>query len=98
MTKPGPGRYEANQSLEVAEHLDNIEADDSYGDSSSGNGWVGLVLNLQHDPLPDGFANHYIVMEDTNGFFTYEEFDTEEGARKKFEEMRSIYEVEEEVV
>lgn len=92
MTKPGPGKFQANDSLEIAEALYKNAMEgvfDSFGDSSSGLGWYCLILNGD-DPNPDGieFDPAYIVEEDTSGFFTYQGFPNHELAKMRFEEIR----------
>lgn len=100
MTKPGPGRYEGNESLELSQILDQTPPDDSFGDSSSGNGWVGLIkLPMDLEGIPSELIKPaFVVTEDTNGFFDYVGYDTIEEAEAKFEAMRPVYEVEEEAV
>jgi hypothetical protein len=104
VTKPGPGKFEANESLELATYLYDmcgIQAfDDEFGDNSSGLGWYALFTNITPgdevvgDPLP----HHYIVEEDIAGFFTYREFDNPETASKEFQRLMSERDVEHEIV
>jgi hypothetical protein len=98
MTKPGPGKFQANDILEIAEALQDIcsngAMDDMFGDNSAGLGWYALIIRDQRDEIPVGdlaaylTSPAYIVEEDTSGFFTYEEFDTIEAAKNRFEEIR----------
>lgn len=84
MTTPGPGKFQANDSLEIAEALyreSQTGIFESFGDSSSGLGWYSLILTDEKE----GFKPAYIVEEDTSGFFTYEGFDAVDVAKAKFQ-------------
>lgn len=100
MTRPGPGKFQNNESLEIAEALYSMlgEENDSYGDSSSGLGWYGLFTDIDvlvdgvSSPYPEGMQANYIVEEDTNGFFTYEGFDSVDATKEKFAKMKQAQE------
>lgn len=75
----GPGKFEGNASLTISEYLYGIVnssgADEFFG-SVDENGWFGIIRFAEngytgHVPI----AHHYIVNEDSNGFFTYTAYD-----------------------
>jgi hypothetical protein len=94
MTKPGPGKFQANESLEIAEDLYR-QVQDGMASEQFGGGdttWEGLLLD-QLDTLntpdlqitvPEGMQRAYIVREDSQGFFTYRGFDSEADALSQF--------------
>lgn len=103
---PGPGKFEANASVAVSEYLYGIVQDsgcvEQYG-SVDENGWSGLIytgfiVKLDKDLSPEGFElgfdlkPAYLVFEDSNGFFTYTEFDTEKDAFSKYLADLAAYE------
>lgn len=85
MSKPGPGKFEANDSLEISEYLHDISLngwqDASLGDVE-GFGFYELITNANRRVgAPQGTKAAYICHEDNNGFYTYHEFDTNDEAR-----------------
>lgn len=99
MTRPGPGKFEGNESLEVSEYLYDIVGDsmqdDEIGDVETF-GWYALItdadenLPLERFPLP-GLKPAYIVVEDSNGFFSYTEFDLKTQAWRAWKQITSDY-------
>lgn len=91
MTKPGPGKFEANESEEIAEALYSLCGEsffnEQYGDVEHG-GWYALFTHVT--PI-GGHTRSYIVEEDNNGFFTYEEFIDEDEAIVAFNTMSDQY-------
>lgn len=94
MTRPGPGKFEGNPSLEISEALYAIVGngghDDEIGDVQSF-GWHALITEF--DPY-DEDGNFlwdakpaYIVLEDSNGFFSYQEFDLNTLARRAWKDI-----------
>lgn len=84
MTRPGPGKFEGNESLEISELLHDIVSDgwfdDQLGDVETF-GWHALITDVKalshydmHWPIKD-VKDAYIVSEDNYGFFTYKEFE-----------------------
>jgi hypothetical protein len=100
--KPGPGKYEGNEWLSVAEYLDSICGngmyEEQYGDAEESAGWNALVfvdpLSLPEEyPMVAGkLKPAYIVNQDNNGFFSYTEFDSEDEARDKYRADLAEYE------
>ena len=106
MTRPGPGKFEGNESLEVAEMLyamvgDGMQ-DDEIGDVQSF-GWHALITdadkNIPEDHWPmqdeDGRVLEvkpaYIVLEDNNGFFSYRGYDLNTLARRAWKDITQEY-------
>lgn len=77
----GPGKFEGCESQEVAERLNEIVLDggfdDQFGSTDEGV-WCALVADA-------------IVQEDDQGFFTYEVMESEEQARRIFDQMGADY-------
>lgn len=107
MSRPGPGKFEGNESLEVSEYLYDIIGDsmqdDEIGDVESF-GWHALITDIPSfrstlDPLQNElyemknveFQPAYIVLEDNDGFFTYRGFDSNDEARQTWSEIVQIY-------
>lgn len=101
--KPGPGKYEGNQYLSVAEYLDDICGngfdDEHFGDVDSGL-WEGLITidvpntigAPQGHRLFEKIKPVYIVTVDTQGFFTYYEYNDLEEAKSKYMADLAAYE------
>lgn len=95
MTKPGPGKFEGNESLETAQALYEITGyrgeDESFGSVDENGRWVAIIVN---GFLPDEnlTAAAYIVEEDSNGFFTYTEYETSEAAWEAYFADLAAYE------
>lgn len=88
MTKPGPGKFENNESLEVAERLYAILGESGQvKDFGSVSEWPFHFIALIHEI--DGKS--YITDEDEQGFFEYEEYDDWKEADKVYEDIVSIY-------
>lgn len=113
MTKPGPGKFEGNESLEISEFLYIMAPSDTLGTIDEF-GWHGLVdgiddifktinenpfiLEMRELDLIDDddsvirdIKPAYIVDEDSNGFFTYTGFDSNEAARKAWKRLTDEY-------
>lgn len=94
MTKPGPGKFEANESLEIAEALYSYSlggfVDEQFGSVDENGYWEGLIQNhIMNGPL---MKPGYIVIEDNLGFFTYQIFDSHEEAWSKYLADLAAYE------
>ena len=102
MTRPGPGKFEGNASLELSEVLyawvQNGLVDEQCG-SVDTIGWHALILVADGDEAYDQIREAdpevvtspelgILVHEDNNGFFTYEIFETFESARFVFEDWQ----------
>lgn len=89
---PGPGRFEGNDSYEICEALDGLCAksffNEQFGTTEEGI-WEALFL---HTTIRDGKARAYIVTEDSNGFFSYKEYSSDEEARSKYLADLAAYE------
>jgi hypothetical protein len=95
VTKPGPGKFQANESLEIAEDLyrqvQNGMVEEQFGSVDEGF-WEGLLLDQLDtlntpdlaDRVPEGMQEAYIVTEDSDGFFTYRGFYSEADALSQF--------------
>ena len=91
MTRPGPGKYEGNETLEVCEALYELlgisgQISD-FGDVTEAGHFVAL-LEGDGKTLPKAY---YITDEDSYGFFTYYEFDSMEEALKEFDSLYRLY-------
>jgi hypothetical protein len=106
MTRPGPGKFEGNESLEVSEMLYSIIGDgmqdDEIGDVESF-GWHALITDADKN-IPDDFwplqdesgkvievQPAYIVLEDNYGFFSYRGFDLNTQARNVWKSITQEY-------
>lgn len=71
---PGPGKFEGNHDLRIARGLYTLtldgQLDDQLGSVDEGMwlGWIG----------------RFVCQEDTQGFFSYEVFDTSDEAKASF--------------
>jgi len=84
MTKPGPGKFEDCESLEVAEKLYEILGNSGQvKDFGSVVEWPWHYIALIH--TIDGKS--YVTDEDQDGFFTYEEFSDAKEANKTYEQV-----------
>jgi hypothetical protein len=96
MSKPVPGKFEGNESLEIAEFLFDIELDggayDDMGDVETF-GFHSLHLSVNDF---NHYISHevsklvkpaYITWEDNNGFFTYIEFDSNAEAKAAWRKL-----------
>lgn len=107
MTRPGPGKFEGNESLEVSEMLYAIIGDgmqdDEIGDVESF-GWHALITDADknipddHWPMQDKETGKvielqpaYIVLEDSSGFFSYRGFDLNTQARNVWKSITQEY-------
>lgn len=98
--RPGPGKFEGNHSLSLSEKLHEITMDgcnEELGDVQ-GFGWYGLILSpfegeeIERLPLsPMRKGPSFIVAEDSNGFFTYTEFDDEDAALQAWHSLEEEY-------
>lgn len=99
MTRPGPGKFEGNESLEVSEYLYAIVGDgmqdDEIGDVQSF-GWHALITDADKK-IPLDFVTirdvqpAYIVLEDNNGFFSYRGFELNTLARLAWRDITLEY-------
>lgn len=102
MTRPGPGKFEGNSSQEASELIyawvQNGLVDDQCGDSDVG--WHGFLYIADGDEAYNALREAeadlvtspelgIVVHEDSNGFFTYEVFESSEAARIVFDEWRN---------
>lgn len=78
--RPGPGQFQACASLKLAEYLHGLSLDSSLADALGevdGFGWYGLVIYDGSDEAEAaGATDCYVLNEDSQGFFTYETFDS----------------------
>ena len=98
MTTPGPGRYEGNESYELARELDAMASsgiiDDECGDTET-IGWHGLLIldDMDFDVRAlDGFepgTEAFVLHTDSQGFFSYEPFESADAARIVFEQWQT---------
>jgi len=89
---PGPGKFEANLSLNLSEALYaivNVSGADEFIGSVDERGWYGIIRWFE------GKSRHFIVEEDNNGFFTYREFSDMDDANKIWNGIVEEYYVEE---
>jgi len=95
MTKPGPGKFEGNESIEVAEYLYEWTdaVNEQFGSVTENGFWEGLHISFkeEYEDLPE-LKPAYIVREDDQGFFTYEEFETADAAESKYYADLAAYE------
>ena len=92
------GKFEASKDPIVGEYLYECSLaeflDDEFGSSSYGNGWRGLlIIDREQTPEFGGLttpklADAYILFEDTNGFFTYEEFKNAMEAKQAWADLK----------
>ena len=85
------GKFEGCADTQLAEYLYNITMesgqDKEAGDVQDYGCWYGLILNVSGI----GKFKSYIVTEDGQGFFDYEEFDTVGQALKKWTDIEADY-------
>lgn len=90
-----PGKFEGSANPGLADHLYEITmdgmCDEELGDVD-GFGWYGLILP-EDSPLPLAATaqTSYIVSEDSQGFFDYEEYATPALARKAWAKLEAEY-------
>jgi len=81
-----PGKFEGTPDQDLGERLydSSLEGgtDDQVG-SVGDLGWYGLFTDFE--------GRHFIVNEDENGFFGYEEFDSAEDANRTFAQIEDQY-------
>lgn len=100
MTRPGPGKFEGNDSLEVSEYLyETVMSglfDDEIGEAEFF-GWHALITDIDKDdpldkwPLTPDLKPAYIVVQDSFGFFTYKGFDLNTQARNVWRDITLEY-------
>lgn len=105
MTRPGPGKFEGNDSAELSEILyawvQNGLLDDQIGDVEE-LGWHGFVYIADGDEAYEQVREAdpsvvtspelgFVLHEDNNGFFTYEVFESSGAARIVFDEWVQEY-------
>lgn len=75
IVRPGPGKFEGTTDERIATALYSMTldglTDDSFGSSSDGGTWYGLI-------------GRFVVWEDSQGFFGYDHHDTEGEAKEAF--------------
>jgi len=74
---PGPGKFEACLSLSLAEALYECTLDSGWDECFGTVDDVGWHAIIRHY---EGKSRHFIVKEDTQGFFYYREFSDLEDA------------------
>jgi hypothetical protein len=85
--RPYPGKFEGNVSRRISEVLYDIVMESGHDDELDFGGdngyvnWYGLILAFE--------GKHYIVHENNQGSFTYEEFETEEDVIGVWEKLRA---------
>jgi RIO-like serine/threonine protein kinase len=85
--KGAPGKFE--ESGEVGERLYELAmdgCDDEVG-SVQDLGWYGLLIGTGLQCAP-----HAIVCENIDGFFNFQDYDTEEEARRAWDDVLADYE------
>lgn len=98
MTKPGPGKFEFNDSLEQSEILMEHSLDgshDSLGDISTGFDWYCLITSdclteLEKTVCPDPA---YLCKENEQGFFFLYPFSSIDDAKKVFADLMIEWEL-----
>lgn len=80
MTRPGPGKFEGCESLEVAERLYGIVMDSSQDATMGDVEEYGVVLDLIGDA---------ICTTDQQGFFTYVLFPSEQAAQERWQGLET---------
>ncbi len=97
MTRTGPGKFEGNESKEIAEKLYEMlnagMADEEAGDISE-MGWYsalfsGILLDADGNEL-ESEEGGYITDEDEQGFFTYTEYDTNDELEKTWQNILAL--------
>jgi hypothetical protein len=87
--RPGSGKFAGCADADVAEALYDMTleggANEEIG-SVQELGWYGLLIDTGVQGVP-----HAIVNEDSDGFFTYQEFQTEDAARRRWSRIESMY-------
>lgn len=72
---PGPGKFEGCHDLRLAEALYEVSLDTSWLDEDygygDGGGWFGRI-------------GRFLVSEDSQGFFDYADYETEDAAHAAF--------------
>jgi len=79
--KPGPGKFEANESEVLSEELYKITMEDGCDETIGDGHWFGIIRNIDKPNMEAFLVSelhhdievnwHYIVDEDEQGFFTY---------------------------
>lgn len=102
MSKPGPGKFEGNASLELSEVLyawvQNGLVDDQCNPQEDH--WTGFVYIADGDEaytqVREADASvvtspelGFVLHEDANGFFTYEVYESSEAARTVFADWQN---------
>jgi hypothetical protein len=81
------GKFEGNDDQDLGEALYEItldgNCDDDLGESESF-GWYGLILEYDN-------GKSYIVSEDSQGFFDYQEYETTDAAKKHWAKIQDAY-------
>jgi hypothetical protein len=79
-----PGKFESSGAIgEKLHEMSMYGCDDAYGDvCEAPMFWMGLLLNTNLECAP-----HALLYEDSDGFVTYESFDTVELARAEFDRV-----------
>lgn len=101
---PGPGKFEGNKSLMVAEYLQEIAmngfTDEQFGSVSENGIWEALIfIDVPNTigaekgrELFEKIKPAYIITEDNQGFFTYHEFKSQDDARARYFADLAAYE------
>jgi hypothetical protein len=92
MSERRPGKFEGCDDQDLGEMLYGITQEGGceaeLGDGQDF-GWYGLLVNVE-SPTVSGLS--YIVSEDSQGFFDYTEFTTEQLARQAWGKLEKEYE------
>ncbi len=86
-----PGKFEGNADQDLAEYLHKLSldgwTDEEIGDVE-GFGWYGLLTQV----AGRGKLKSYIIHEDSQGFFNYTTYDTQDLALTAWGNLESEYE------
>jgi len=104
--RPGPGKFEGNESLAVSEALYEIVndgfADGEIGDVSTYGIWYGLI----REPLVGNREARYVVLtalayivnEDEHGFFGYTAYDSLAEAEHDWQHLSHSFEAVDKII
>lgn len=95
MTKPGPGKFQANRSLEESQILYEHSLDGSHPDfgESDGFGWFIFIDTEGFTGLEKSVCTSpaYICREDSQGFFEVAWFNSVEDAHTEWARLEAEY-------
>ena len=105
--RPGPGKFEGNESLAVSETLYEIVndgfADGEIGDVSTYGIWYGLILmpapvDTREARYRNLTAPAYIANEDEHGFFGYTAYDSLAEAERDWQHLSHSFEAVDKII